>query len=98
MRAVIQRVLRGSVTVDGAVVGALDAVSGACFVILLGVHRDDGEAEARLLARKVSELRVFADDAGKMNRSLADLGGESLVISQFTLFADLTRGRRPSFF
>src|SRR5262245_14703955 len=98
MRAVVQRVLRGSVTVDDQVVGAVDAANGACFVILLGVHRVDTVTEARLLARKVSELRVFADDAGKMNRSLAEVGGESLVISQFTLFADLKRGRRPSFF
>src|SRR5262245_1652161 len=98
MRAVVQRVLRGSVTVDGEATGTVDAANGACYVILLGVHRKDTEAEARLLARKISELRVFADNEGKMNRSLAELGGESLVISQFTLFAEMKRGRRPSFF
>ena len=98
MRAVVQRALRGSVSVDGETVAEVGGAGGACFVILAGVHRDDTEAEAMLLARKISELRVFPDDAGKMNRSLAELGGESLVISQFTLFADLRRGRRPSFF
>jgi D-aminoacyl-tRNA deacylase len=98
MRAVIQRVLSGRVSVDGDVVGSLDGVAGGRLVILLGVHRDDTEAEARLLADKISNLRIFADDAGRMNRSLAEVGGGSLVVSQFTLFADLKKGRRPSFF
>ena len=100
MRAVVQRVTGGRVSVDGEIVAAIgsDSTAAARFVILAGVHRDDTEAEAMLLARKISELRVFADEAGKMNRSLAELGGECLVISQFTLFADLRRGRRPSFF
>lgn len=98
MRAVVQRVLSARVTVDDRVVGAVGGDAGARLLILAGVHRDDTEAEALLLARKISQLRIFADEAGRMNRSLEDLGGESLVISQFTLFADLKKGRRPSFF
>ena len=98
MRAVVQRVLSARVLVDGEVVGEVGSAPGGRFLVLAGVHRDDSEAEAALLARKVSQLRVFADDDGKMNRSLEDLGGECLVISQFTLFADLRKGRRPSFF
>lgn len=97
MRAVVQRVSRASVSVDGERIAAI-APPLARYLILVGVHRDDTEAQARLLARKISELRVLADEAGKMNRSLAELGGESLVISQFTLLADLQKGRRPSFF
>lgn len=97
MRAVLQRVLSGRVTVDGETVGEIGGGAPG-FVILAGVHRDDTEAEALLLARKVSQLRVFADADGKMNRSLEEIGGESLVISQFTLFADTRKGRRPSFF
>lgn len=95
MRAVLQRASAGRVLVDGVVVGALDPVPG--FVILLGVGPEDGEAQARLLADKVAGLRVFADDQGKMNRSLRDVGGGALVISQFTLYADTSRGRRPGF-
>lgn len=98
MRAVVQRVLSARVTVDGRVAGAVGPPSAACLLILVGVHRDDTEREAVLLARKVSQLRIFADDAGRMNRSLEELGGDSLVVSQFTLFADLRKGRRPSFF
>ncbi|MGH2589148.1 MAG: D-aminoacyl-tRNA deacylase [Dehalococcoidia bacterium] len=98
MRAVVQRVLRARVTVDDRVVGEIGGEPVARFLILAGVHRDDTEAEAALLARKISQLRVFPDEAGRMNRSLEDLGGESLVVSQFTLFADLRKGRRPSFF
>ena len=98
MRAVVQRVLSARVTVDDRIVGEIGGASAARLLILVGVHRNDGEAEAVLLARKVSQLRIFADDEGKMNRSLEDLGGESLVISQFTLFADVKKGRRPSFF
>lgn len=95
MRAVLQRASAGRVLVDGAVVGALDPAPG--FVILLGAGPDDTDAEARLLADKVAGLRVFADDQGKMNRSLLDVGGGALVISQFTLYADTRRGRRPGF-
>lgn len=98
MRAVVQRVLSGRVTVDEEVVGHLDDVEGGRFVILLGVHRDDTAVEAKLLADKISHLRVLPDEDGRMNRSLAEVGGGSLVISQFTLFADLAKGRRPSFF
>ena len=81
--------------VDGAVVGELAPTPG--FVILLGVGPQDGEAEVRLLADKVAGLRVFADADGKMNLSLRDIGGGALVISQFTLYADTRRGRRPGF-
>ena len=95
MRAVLQRASAGRVLVDGAVAGALDPTPG--FVILLGVGPEDGEAEARLLADKVAGLRVFADEQGKMNRSLRDVGGGALVVSQFTLYADASRGRRPGF-
>lgn len=97
MRAIVQRVLRASVSVDGELIAAI-APPDARYLILVGVHRDDTEAEARLLARKISQLRVLADEAGKLNRSLTETGGESLVISQFTLLADLQKGRRPSFF
>ena len=93
MRAVLQRVQRGAVRVDGAVVGAIEQG----FVILVGGGHGDGEAEAQWLARKIAGLRVFEDDAGKFNRSLLDVGGGCLVVSQFTLYADARRGRRPSF-
>jgi D-tyrosyl-tRNA(Tyr) deacylase len=83
------------VLVDGAVVGQLAPTPG--FVILLGVGPEDGEAEVRLLADKVAGLRVFADAEGKMNLSLRDIGGGALVVSQFTLYADTRRGRRPGF-
>lgn len=93
MRVVLQRVKRGSVTVDGETVGAVDHG----FVILVGVTHDDGEDEAVWLARKIAGLRVFEDDDGKFNLSLLDVGGGCLVVSQFTLFADARKGRRPSF-
>jgi D-tyrosyl-tRNA(Tyr) deacylase len=93
MRAVLQRVQRGAVRVDGAVVGAIEHG----FVILVGVGHGDGEDEVQWLARKIAGLRVFEDDAGKFNRSLLDVGGGCLVVSQFTLYADARRGRRPSF-
>jgi D-tyrosyl-tRNA(Tyr) deacylase len=93
MRAVVQRVSRASVTVDGDVVGAIERG----FVILLGVTHADGEEQARWMANKVAGLRVFEDDAGKMNRSLLDVGGGALVVSQFTLYGDCRKGRRPSF-
>jgi len=93
MRVILQRVSRGSVSVDGAVVGAIDRG----FVALVGVTHDDTPAQAELLARKTANLRVFEDDEGKMNRSALDVGGGVLVISQFTLYADAKKGRRPSF-
>lgn len=93
MRAVLQRVDRGAVRVDGETVGAIDEG----FVILVGVGHADGEAQAEWLARKIAGLRVFEDEQGKFNRSLLDAGGGCLVISQFTLFADARRGRRPGF-
>lgn len=93
MRAVIQRVSRAKVTVEGRTSGEI----GAGFLILLGVGGEDDESDAAYLAEKTAGLRVFEDDAGKMNRSLAEIGGSALVVSQFTLFGDVRRGRRPSF-
>jgi D-aminoacyl-tRNA deacylase len=95
MRAVLQRATRGRVLVGADVVGVLDPTPG--LVILLGVGPGDGAAEASLLADKVAGLRIFADDAGKINRSVVDVRGGALVVSQFTLYADLRRGRRPGF-
>ena len=95
MKAVLQRASHGRVLVDGQVIGELTPAPG--FVILLGVGPQDGEAEARLLADKVAGLRVFADAEGKMNLALRDIDGGALVISQFTLYADMRRGRRPGF-
>ena len=94
MRAVIQRVDRAAVLVSGETVGTCEKG----FLILLGIGKDDTEQSAKLLAEKVSKLRVFSDAAGKMNRSLLDLGYSVLLISQFTLFADTSHGNRPSFF
>jgi D-aminoacyl-tRNA deacylase len=93
MRAVCQRVARADVQVEGKPVGAIGA--GLC--VLLGVARTDGEAEAARLAGKVARLRVFEDDAGRFDRSLLDVGGAALVVSQFTLIADTAKGNRPSF-
>lgn len=95
MRAVIQRATRGRVVVDGETVGTLDPLPG--LVVLVGVGPGDSEAQATLLADKIAGLRIFADEEGKTNRSLVDIGGGALVVSQFTLFADLRRGRRPGF-
>ena len=92
MRALIQRVTEASVTIDGDVVGAIGP--GLC--VLVGVTHEDSEDAARKLAAKVANLRVFADDDGAMNRSLLETGGGALVISQFTLYGDTARGRRPS--
>ncbi len=92
MRAVVQRVTRAEVRVDGEVVGAIGP--GLC--VLVGVTHGDREPTAVKLADKLWHLRVFDDDAGVMNRSLADTGGEVLVVSQFTLYGDTTGGRRPS--
>ncbi len=93
MRAVVQRVSRAEVTVDGELIGQI----GRGFLVLLGVATDDERQDAVALAGKVAGLRVFEDDAGKMNRSLADVGGEVLAVSQFTLLGDCRTGRRPSF-
>jgi D-aminoacyl-tRNA deacylase len=93
MRAVVQRVKRARVTVDGATVGQI----GAGLVVLVGVAEGDGEQEAEALAGKVARLRVFEDEAGKFDRSVADAGGAVLAVSQFTLIADTRRGNRPSF-
>jgi len=93
VRALLQRTTGARVLVGEEVVGAI----GAGLVILLGVGPDDSEAVADDLARKTAELRIFRDDEGRTNRSLLDIGGEALVVSQFTLFADTRRGRRPGF-
>jgi D-tyrosyl-tRNA(Tyr) deacylase len=93
MRAVVQRVSQASVDVDGQVVGAI----GRGFLVLLGVTHNDGEAEAAALARKIAGLRIFEDAAGKFNLALSDVGGAVLVVSQFTLYGDARKGRRPSF-
>ena len=93
MRALVQRVAEASVTVDGTQVGR----TGEGLVVLLGVSKDDGEADARYLVDKVATLRVFADESGRFNRSALDTGAELLVIPQFTLYADTRRGRRPDF-
>ena len=93
MRALLQRVSRASVTVDEHIVGKI----GLGLLVLLGVGLEDGEAQARILGDKIVHLRIFGDDEGKMNRSLLDVGGEMLLVSQFTLYADTRRGRRPGF-
>jgi len=93
MRAVIQRVSQAQVTVDGAAVGSI----GAGLLVLLGVSHDDADTDASYLATKTAGLRIFEDDAGKMNYSVLDIDGQVLVVSQFTLFGDCRRGRRPSF-
>ena len=93
MRALIQRTKHSSVTVDGEIVGQI----GPGLTVLLGVAPGDGLTQVAWLAKKVAHLRIFADDAGKMNRSLVDVGGGALVISQFTLYGDCRKGRRPSF-
>ena len=93
MRIVAQRVAEASVAVDGEVVGAV----GVGLLCLVGVTHSDTAEDARLLATKIAGLRVFADDDGKMNRSILDVGGEILVVSQFTLYGDARKGRRPSF-
>ncbi|MCK6579277.1 MAG: D-aminoacyl-tRNA deacylase [Anaerolineae bacterium] len=93
MRVLLQRVQRGSVTVEGQVVGSVEQG----YVALVGVSHADTRAEAELLARKTANLRVFEDEQGKMNRSILEAGGGVLVVSQFTLYADMRRGRRPSF-
>ena len=93
MRAVLQRVTKSKVTVEGNVSGEI----GAGLVVLLGVGANDTEAEVELLANKIATLRIFADGEGKFNLSALDVKAEMLVVSQFTLFADCRKGRRPSF-
>jgi D-tyrosyl-tRNA(Tyr) deacylase len=93
MRIVVQRVTKASVSVDGKVVGHI----GPGLVVLLGVARDDEEKQARFLASKVANLRIFADEQSKFNLSALEVGAEALVVSQFTLYGDARKGRRPSF-
>jgi D-aminoacyl-tRNA deacylase len=93
MRIVLQRVKSARVAINGKTVGAI----GSGMLILLGVHKDDTLEKADFLSAKCADLRIFPDDQDKMNRSLREIGGEALVVSQFTLFGDCSRGRRPSF-
>jgi D-tyrosyl-tRNA(Tyr) deacylase len=93
MKAVIQRVTRASVEVEGRLVGAIDAG----LLVLLGVAKGDGDADCRFMIDKLRALRIFPDDAGKMNRSLTDVGGAILLVSQFTLLGNTKNGRRPGF-
>ena len=93
MRALLQRAAWGRVSVDGVVVGEI----GDGLVILLGVLQGDQEEQATTLAKKIVDLRIFEDQEGRMNQSLLDVGGEALVVSQFTLYADCRKGRRPFF-
>ena len=93
MRAVVQRVSRAKVTVGGEITGAI----GRGLLVLLGVGQPDNEADAEYLAEKILGLRIFEDDAGKMNRSVVEVSGGILAVSQFTLYGDVRRGRRPSF-
>src|SRR5262249_3424304 len=93
MRAVVQRVSHAEVTVEGKITGEI----GLGLLVLLGVGRSDTEADAVYLAEKISGLRVFEDESGKMNRSVIEAGGSVLAVSQFTLYGDVRRGKRPSF-
>jgi len=93
MRAVVQRVAEASVRVAGETVGTI----GQGLLVLLGVGRDDADEDARYLAEKIAALRIFEDNEGKMNRSVQEIGGQILVVSQFTLFGDCRKGRRPGF-
>jgi D-tyrosyl-tRNA(Tyr) deacylase len=93
MRAVLQRVTRASVEVDDQVMGQI----GAGLLVLLGVAKEDGEADVRYILEKIAGLRIFSDEQGKMNRSITELGGGVLLVSQFTLLGDTDKGRRPGF-
>lgn len=93
MRALLQRVSSGNVIVDEKIVAEI----GRGVVILLGIAPDDGEEQARWMAEKIANLRIFEDEDGKLNLSLLDIGGAAIVVSQFTLYADTRKGRRPSF-
>jgi D-tyrosyl-tRNA(Tyr) deacylase len=93
MRAIVQRVTKASVSVEGKIVGSIDRG----LVVLLGVTHDDGEEDARFLANKIANLRIFADQQGKVNLSALEVGADALVVSQFTLYGDTRKGRRPSF-
>jgi D-tyrosyl-tRNA(Tyr) deacylase len=93
MRALLQRVSHASVSVNGEIVGQI----GPGLLLLLGIGQQDSEAQVKMLTDNIVHLRIFADDEGKMNRSVLDSGGQILVVSQFTLYADTRKGRRPSF-
>src|SRR5688572_2200327 len=93
MRALLQRVSKASVTVEGQIISSI----GKGLLILLGVGHGDGEEQAKFLAEKIANLRVFEDEQGKTNLSILDVKGEAIVVSQFTLYADARKGRRPSF-
>src|SRR5262245_2381709 len=93
MRAVVQRVSRAAVRIDGATVGSI----GAGLAVLVGCGQGDGETDADALADKIAGLRIFEDETGKMNRAVGEVGGGVLLVSQFTLYGDCRRGRRPSF-
>jgi len=93
MRAVVQRVSEASVTVDGKVTGTI----GKGLLVLLAVHHDDTDEQLRWMAEKLRKLRIFEDDEGKMNRSVEDVDGGMLIVSQFTLYGELKKGTRPSF-
>lgn len=93
MRALLQRVIRASVTVDGQTVGEIEHG----LLILLGIGHGDGESQIKTMSEKIVHLRIFEDDEGKMNRSLLDINGQALVVSQFTLYADARKGRRPGY-
>ena len=93
MRVIVQRVSHASVRIDGAIVGEI----GRGFLLLVGITHTDTKADADYLAKKVAQLRIFEDEAGKMNRALQDIGGAVLSVSQFTLYGDCAHGNRPSF-